>query len=176
MKNKYSVVANAIVQPKGSLAMGRILNIGQTARRLRAKTPIAYITSVDTNDPFNQAMLAVEPEQQEMSNPSVCTRQMPEHDDRVIILASLGLELDNPNLMPEQFVQLTELLFHYQDIFSVDYEQLPVSKLPPHELILTDYTPIRRKQYPLSPQQERVMEKYIDKLIKGNVVRHSRSP
>jgi hypothetical protein len=84
--------------------------------------------------------------------------------------------LDNPNLTPEQFVQLTELLFQYQDIICSDYEQLPFSKLPPHELTLTDYTPIRQKQYPLSPQQEQVMEKYVDKLLKANIVRHSRSP
>jgi hypothetical protein len=176
LKNKYLVVANALVQPKGSFTIGRILNIGQTPRKLRANTPIATIASVDMEDPFNQAMLTEEPEEVEIMESSKGKRQMPEHEERVKILTSLGLQLDNPNLTPEQFAQLTELLFQYQDIFCSDYEQLPISKLPPHELTLTDHTPIRQKQYPLSPQQEQVMEKYVDKLLKAKIVRHSRSP
>jgi hypothetical protein len=69
-------------------------------------------------------------------------------------LTSLGLKLDKTNLTPEQFAQLTEVLFQYQDIFCSDYENLPESRLEPYELVLTDYTPIRQRQYPLSPQQE----------------------
>jgi hypothetical protein len=109
LKSKYLVVANALVQPKEAFTMGRILKIGQTARKLRAKTPIATIASIDTTDPFNQAMLAEEPEYTETQQSSNGMRQMPKHQDRVKILASLGLTLDNPNLTPEQFAQLTEL-------------------------------------------------------------------
>jgi hypothetical protein len=90
-------------------------------------------------------------------------------------LTSFGLKLDNTNLTPEQFAQLTELLFQYQDIFCSDCENLPESKLKPYELVLTDYTPIRQKQYPLSPQQEQVMEKYADKLLKAKIVGPSKS-
>jgi hypothetical protein len=115
--------------------MGRILNIGQTPRRLRAKTPIGQITSVDTQDPFNQAMLAADVEQTANSFQSGQYRQVSEHDDRVRILTSLGLMLDNTNLSPEQFAQFTELLFQYQDIFCSDYENLPESRLPPHKVL-----------------------------------------
>jgi hypothetical protein len=91
------------------------------------------------------------------------------------VLTSLGLKLDNTNLTPEQFAQLTELLFQYQDIFCSDYENLPESKLQPYELVLTDYTPVRQRQYPLSPLQEEVMEKYADKLLKAKIVAPSKS-
>jgi hypothetical protein len=37
LKNKFLVVANAVVHPKGSYTIGRILNTGLTPRRLRAK-------------------------------------------------------------------------------------------------------------------------------------------
>jgi hypothetical protein len=170
LKNKYLVVANAIVQPQRSTTMGRILNIGQTPRRLRASTPIAHITSVDTQDPFNQAMLAAEIDPTTNASQSGRFHQMPEHDERVKVLTSLGLRLANTNLTPEQFAQLTELLFQYQDIFCSDYENLPESRLEPYEFVLTDYTPIRQRQYLLSPQQEEVMEKYADKLLKANLV------
>jgi hypothetical protein len=125
LKNKYLVVANAIVQPQGSTTMGRILNIGQTPRRLRARTPIAHITSVNTQDPFNQAMLAAEIDPTTNAFQSGRFHQMPEHDERIKVLTSLGLKLENTNLSPEQFAQLTEVLFQYQDIFCSDNENLP---------------------------------------------------
>jgi hypothetical protein len=176
LKNKFLVVANAIVKPKGNYTIGRILNIGLTTRRLRARTPIAYITPIDMNDPFNKAMLSVDTEQQESQEKSPRVTNMPEHADRIPILKALGLKLDNPNLTEEQFSQLTALLYEYQDIFCADYENLPISKLPPYQIKLTNDTPIRQKQYPLSPQQEMVMEKYVDKLLKAKIVQPSVSP
>jgi hypothetical protein len=64
LKNKFLVVANAVVHPKGSYTIGRILNTGLTSRRLRAKTPIARISLIDTSDPFNAAMLSIDDEQE----------------------------------------------------------------------------------------------------------------
>jgi hypothetical protein len=176
LKNKFLVVANAIVKPNGNYTIGRILNVGLTTRRLRARTPIAYITPIDMNDPFNKAMLSMDTEQQELQEKSPRVTNMPEHADRIPILKALGLKLDNPNLTEEQFSQLTALLYEYQDIFCADYENLPVSKLPPYQIKLTNDTPIRQKQYPLSPQQELVMEKYLDKLLKAKIVQPSVSP
>jgi hypothetical protein len=175
LKNKYLVVANAIIQPQGARTIGRVLNIGQTPRRLRAGTPIACISAIDAQDPFNQAMLAAEVKTStETSQVGQC-QQIPAHEERIKVLTSLGLKLDNTNLTPEQFAQLTELLFQYQDIFCSDYENLPESKLQPYELVLTDYTPVRQRQYPLSPLQEEVMEKYADKLLKAKIVAPSKS-
>jgi hypothetical protein len=175
LKNKYLVVAKAIIQPQGATTLGRVLNIGQKPRRLRAGTPIAHITAVDTHDPFNQAMLAAEVESSTNTSQAGRFHQIPAHDERVKVFTSLGLKLDKTNLTPEQFAQLTEVLFQYQDIFCSDYENLPESKLQPYELVSTDYTPIRQRQYPLSPQQEQVMEKYADKLLKAKIVGPSKS-
>jgi hypothetical protein len=145
LKNKFLVVTNAIVKPKGNHTIGRILNIGLTIRRLRAKSPIAYITPIDMNDPFNKAMLSVDTEQQESQEKSPKVTNVPEHADRIRILKALGLKLDNPNLTEEQFSQLTALLYEYQDIFCADYENLPISKLPLYQIKLTNDTPIRQK-------------------------------
>jgi hypothetical protein len=176
LKNKFLVVANAIVKPKDNYTVGRILNIGLTTRRLRARTPIAYLYPIDLNDPFNKAMLSMDTEQHEAQETSPRRTHMPEHADRITILKALGLKLDNPNLSEEQFSQLTALLYEYQEIFCADYENLPISKLPPYQIKLTNDTPIRQKQYPLSPQHEKVMEKYVDKLLKAKIVEPSVSP
>jgi hypothetical protein len=175
LKNKFLVVANAVVHPKGSYTIGRILNTGLTPRRLRAKTPIARISLIDTSDPFNAAMLSIDDEQETCDKETRRTVQMPEHADRLKLLNIKGLTFDNPDLTEEQFSQLTALLYEYQEIFCADYEQLPMSNLPPYEVKLTSNTPIRQKQYPLSPQQEVVMEKIVDKLLQAKIVQPSKS-
>jgi hypothetical protein len=175
LKNKFLVVANAVVHPKGSYTIGRILNTGLTPRRLRAKTPIARISLIDTSDPFNAAMLSIDDEQETCDKETRRTVQMPEHADRLKLLNIKGLTFDNPDLTEEQFSQLTALLYEYQEIFCADYEQLPMSNLPPYEIKLTSNTPIRQKQYPLSPQQEVVMEKIVDKLLQAKIVQPSKS-
>jgi hypothetical protein len=50
-----------------------------------------------------------------------------------------------------------------------------MSNLPPYEIKLTSNVPIRQKQYPLSPQQEVVMEKIVDKLLQAKIVQPSMS-
>jgi hypothetical protein len=151
------------------------LNTGLTPRRLRAKTPIARISLIDVSDPFNAAMLSIDGEQETCTNETRRTVPMPEHADRLKLLNIKGLTFDNPDLTEEQLSQLTALLYEYQEIFCADYEQLPMSNLPPYEIKLTSNVPIRQKQYPLSPQQEVVMEKIVDKLLQAKIVQPSKS-
>jgi hypothetical protein len=176
LKNKFLVVANAIVLPKGSYTIGRILNTGLTPRRLRAKTPIVRISLIDMSDPFNAAMLSIDGEQETCNKETRRTVQTPEHADRVKLLNIKGLTFDNPDLTEEQFSQLTALLYEFKKKFCAEYEQLPMSNLPPYEIKLTSNVPIRKKQYPLSPQQEVVMEKIVDKLLQAKIVQPSKSP
>jgi hypothetical protein len=165
LKNKFLAVANAVVHPTGRYIVGRILNTGLAARRLRARTPIARISPIDTNAPFNRAMLSIDEGCKTCETDTHRTVDMPEHADRVKLLNLKGLNFDNPDLTEEQFSQLTALLYEYQELFCADYEQLPLSNLPPYEIKLTTDKPMRQKQYPLSPQQEAVMEKIVDKML-----------
>jgi hypothetical protein len=57
-----------------------------------------------------------------------------------------------------------------------DVEQLPASTLPPYRINLTNPQPVRHKRYPLSPQHEKLLEQYADKLLKAGVVEPSTSP
>jgi hypothetical protein len=82
-KNKFLVVANAVVHPEGSYTIRRILNTGLTPRRLRVKAPIARISLIDMSDLFNAAMLSIDGEQETCDKEARRTVQMPEHADRV---------------------------------------------------------------------------------------------
>jgi hypothetical protein len=117
LKNKFLVVANAVVHPTGRYTVGRILNTGLTARRLRARTPIARISPKDMNDPFNRAMLSIDEGCKTRETDTHGTVDMPEHADRVKLLNLKGLTFDNPDLTEEQFSQLTALFCEYQKLF-----------------------------------------------------------
>jgi hypothetical protein len=117
-KKKFLVVANAVVHPTDRFTVGRILNTGLTARRLRARTPIARISPIDMNDPFNRAMLSIDERRKSCETDTHRTVDMPEHADRVKLLNLKCLIFDNPNLTDEQFSQLTALLYEYQEIFA----------------------------------------------------------
>jgi hypothetical protein len=52
-------MAGALVHPTENTTICHVINTGKTPRRMRAKTPIAQIGSIDLNDPFNQAMLSI---------------------------------------------------------------------------------------------------------------------
>jgi hypothetical protein len=174
IKNKFLLVAGALVHPTKGTTICRVINTGKTPRRLRAKTPIAQISSIDLNDPFNQAMLSLN--LTEETHKPVDKTNMPPHAERQRFLEAKGLAFDNPNLTEEQFSDLTALLYEFQDIFCGPNEQLPVSKLPAYHIHLTDNQPVRQRRYPLSPKQEDLLEQYADKLLAEKVVQPSKSP
>jgi hypothetical protein len=170
------LVAGTLIHPEGDTTLCKILNIGLKPQRLRVKTPIAQIGQIDLTDPFNRAMLCVYLPDNLQDENNVKVHSLPSHEERVRILESKGITFDNPNLTLDQFSELTALLFEYQDLFCSDYEQLPTSRLSPYRIELTNNRPVRQKRYPLSPQQERLLEQYTDKLLKTKIVEPSTSP
>ena len=176
LKNRFLVTAGALVHPTGRSTICRILNTGLTSQKLRAGTTVAQLSAIDLADPFNAAMLSVDISDKRPTDIGHSNKTVPSHEERIKILETKGLKLDGSPLDVGQFAQLTELLWEYQEIFCADYEQLPTSKLAPYHINLTNDQPIRQRQYPLTPQNERIMEKYVDKLLKAKIVETSHSP
>jgi hypothetical protein len=121
-----------------------MLNSGLTPRKLRANTMVATITSIDVTDPYNKAMLSMNVDDSPPPDTAVNKSKLPSHQERLKFLQTMGFPLDNTNLTEDQFSELTALLYQFQDIFCVDYEQLPVSKLPPCHINLQNTQPIRQ--------------------------------
>jgi hypothetical protein len=131
IKNKFLLVAGTLIHPEGDTTLCKILNTGLKPQRLRVKTPFAQIGQVGLTDPFNRAILCVDLPDNLQDKNKVKVYSLPSHEERVRILESKGITLDNPNFTLVQFSELTALLFEYQDLFCSDYEQLPTSRLPP---------------------------------------------
>jgi hypothetical protein len=168
-------VAGALIHPTSNFTICRICNIGQTPRRLRANTPVACISPIDLNDPVNKAMMTVDLQGSSTAPIVEDESKLPPHEERMKFLKEKGLPLNNANLTPAQFSQLSALLYQYEEIFCSDIEQLPESALPPCHIYLKNDKPIRQRRYPLPPAHERVLDKFIDKYLKSEIIVPARS-
>jgi hypothetical protein len=175
IKNMFLAVAGAVIHPTTNVTICRICNIGLTPRKLRANMPIARISKVDLSDPGNRAMLSLDAEMSQNACQTLPEINLPPHEERMQFLKEKGLEIDNQNLTPEQLSQLSALLYEFEDVFCSEYDNLPVSSLPPYHIKLKDDRPIRQKRYPLPPLQEELLERYADKLLAAKIVEPSQS-
>ena len=122
IKNKFLLVAGALVHPTDRFTICRVLNAGLTPRKLRIHTPIAKISNIDLEDPYNRAMLSIDTCENRAYGIPLAKTDLPPHEQRVQVLQAKGLVFDNPHLSYEQFSRLTALLYEYQEIFCADYD------------------------------------------------------
>jgi hypothetical protein len=176
IKNQFLMVAGALIHPTNHRTVCCLLNAGQTPQKLRKYTPIARISAVDLNDPCNEVLLSIDLRHSAQDSVQNSKTELLSHEQRQEYLEKLGLTFDEMCLSPEQFFKQTALLFEYQEIFYSDVEQLPASTLPAYRINLTNPQPVRQKRYPLSPQHEKLLEQYVDKLLKAVIVELSSSP
>jgi hypothetical protein len=169
LKNKFLLVQRALIHPKSNFTVCSV-KFRLTPRKLRANTMVATITSIDVNDPYNKAMLSMNVDDSPPPNTAVNKVKLPSHQEQLKFFQTMVFPLDNTNLIEDQFSEIAALLYQFQDIFCVGYEQLPVSKLPPCHINLQNTQPKRQKRYPLPPQQERVLEEHVDKLMRAGIV------
>jgi RNase H-like domain found in reverse transcriptase/Reverse transcriptase (RNA-dependent DNA polymerase)/Integrase zinc binding domain/gag-polyprotein putative aspartyl protease/Integrase core domain len=163
------LVAAAVVSPSRSTTICRIANVANVEYRIRKGTPIATISTMNMNDPETQRLLTMD--QQATTLPSKKNVVMPSHEERLNQLKKLGLSLENSNLTLDEFQQLTALLYEFREIFCNNVDELPISTLPEYTVpVDPNVKPIRQKRYPLPPIHERILEKYVDKLLKAGIV------
>lgn len=143
IKNRFLLAAGTIIHPINHLTMCRILNPGTTSKKLKARMPIAQVSSIDMNDPNNRAMLTVDATEANYSESHNVRSTLPPHDERLKFLETKGLRFENHQMTDQQLAELTALLYEFESIFCADYETLPMSKLPPYHIKLDDDRPLK---------------------------------
>jgi hypothetical protein len=112
IKNKMVGVAAALVQPHLPVTACRVINLADSPRYLRDKTPIGIISALDLKDPFNIA--AINEPQTPTEQSIACDQEIPpEHAERVCILNEIGLSFKDNKLTDDEFEQLTKLIYRY---------------------------------------------------------------
>ena len=176
LKDKLIAIAGAIIQPFNMETMCRIVNLAAHPRKIRAKTPIAQIMNVDFLDPINSVMF----EKQHRKAPrteinSITEMTIPPHHERVKALEEIGLDISQADLDATNYGKLTALLYEFKSQFAKDGAGVVRSNLTPHEIILTDETPIRVKQFRQPPHLQDTIRKHCQELHAANIIEPSDS-
>ena len=176
IKNRFLMVARALIEPKSQYTICPVCIVGRVARKLKADTPLARIIPISGHEFDSLQILPLDVQNDQTSDMTQNEANLPLHEERLRILREKGLELNNDNLTPEQFKQLSALLYEFQEIFCSEYEKLPLSRFPPYHINLKSDKPVRQKRYPLSPHQEQLLERYADRLLAAGIIQKSTSP
>jgi hypothetical protein len=157
--------------------MCRVVNLGSTTRRLRQRTPIAQITPVDLSNPDNIMVMSDNQQNGTTANEDkLSTENQPPHEERIKVLKELGVDIDTAEVSTEDHEKLTALLYRYKGLFASDLEGVGRSNLTPHDIMLTDETPIRVKQFRQPPHMQEVIKEHCQKLLDSNIIEKTNSP
>jgi hypothetical protein len=94
IKNQFLMVAGALIHPTNHLTVCCVLNAGKTPQKLRKYTPIARISAIDLNDPYNEALLSIDLRHSAEDSVPNAKTELLSHEQRREYLEKLGLTFD----------------------------------------------------------------------------------
>ena len=155
--------------------MCRIVNLAAHPRRIKAKTPIAQIMNVDFMDPINAVMFDKKRRKAQRTEVNSMTETttppvMPPHNERVKELEEMGVDISKADLDDTNHENLTALLYEFRSLFAKDGTGVVRSNLTPHEIILTDETPIRVKQFRQPPHLQETIRQHCKDLLAAKII------
>ncbi|GBL98739.1 Transposon Ty3-I Gag-Pol polyprotein [Araneus ventricosus] len=85
--------------------------------------------------------------------------------------ALLATELDDL-----QRKELLSLLVEFTDVFDLENKPVKVSSKVKHRINTADSQPVKQKPYRVSFEERRVIQEEVDKMLKLDIIEHSKSP
>ena len=76
----------------------------------------------------------------------------------------------------EERLKLLKLLFKYRNVFSVDDTDIGTTSILKHRIVPKSNKIVYRRQYKLSEEQQKQLDKEVDNLLKAGVIKESMSP
>jgi hypothetical protein len=174
--DKTLLVAKALVRPNRHETFCRVANLTSRPKRLRRGTPIAMISPINAQDSENVRLLSTNFENKQTDINVIQEQSDISHEEKLAHLQTLGLSFKDTKLAPDDMIKLCAFLYDNRDLFATDMTQLPPSNLPAMKIELTDYKPIRQRQYRLSPHLQKELENQCDQLQQSGVIRQTVSP
>jgi hypothetical protein len=170
-------VARVLVQPESRRTICRVMNVMDTPQTLRRGTKIAYLSAIDTSDPFNIAALnGAQNHDLDSSSPSdnkvQSTGTDPPFEDKQKAVLNTGIKLHSAQekLTATEFRELVDLLYEYRHLFITDESNIPASTLPPVRIPMLDNKPVRRPPYKLDPELDAQLHAELSKWRKAGIL------
>ena len=181
-------IARGIVQPRTHRTVCQIINVTTSMQTIRKGTPLAYLSLIDLNDPFDRDALdgmhharadfinsIHQPAASSTTDNPVDATPLTDKI-KAITDTCLDIQQANERLAAYELAQLVDLLFQYRHLYITDDSQLERANLPKIPIPLSDSIPVRTKPYRLPPVLEAVLNKQLSKLRVAGILEHSTSP
>ena len=88
----------------------------------------------------------------------------------------LGIELDRPDMTPEDRQKFVDLINEFGDCFAKTLKDLGGTKLVMHKIDTGDAPPVSRKPYKCSPDAQREITKQVNQMLEADIIEPSCSP
>jgi hypothetical protein len=170
------LVAKCLVKPVNHFTSCKIANFTNRPRRLKKGSVVAMITPVNAADSVNRKTLNPGTFNKFNSVNTTETTDHVTHEEKLHTLQALGISFKDTVLEHADMVKMCNFLYKNRDLFATDMTQLPPSNLPAMKIELTDYKPIRQKQYRMSPHLLKEAERQCLEMEKSGIIRPSLSP
>ena len=102
--------------------------------------------------------------------------EVSENPTRKYTFEELGIELDRPNLSPEDRQKFVDLINEFGDCFAKTLNDLGGTKLVMHKIDTGDAPPVSRKPYKCSPEAQREITRQVNQMLEADIIEPSVSP
>ena len=128
------------------------------------------ISTLITNSPSCNA----KPHSKTPSDTSIpCINELQTDTQYIETAKSLGVDLSQSTLTPEQQRRLLVLIGKNRDVFATYTAESCHTNLYPHKIIAKDVTPVRRPQYRTNPEQKAEIERQTRDLEEHGIISKS---
>ena len=152
-RTKYWL-AKAIVQPRHKTCVTRILNPTNQTIRIRRNTILGTFDIIDEGDIFS--------DKTDKSNPT----QGKQNKN----LWDLGIKIENENLIPNQKLELEEILNENIDLFPTGLSDIPGINLLQYVINTGDAESTRQHSYRYTPEYRREIERQVKEMLENDII------
>ena len=153
------IVARSLVNT-GENMLCRVLNPLQTSIKLRAHSPVGYLSAIQDTYVAN-------------STPPAINGELPSVDFMKQRLTEKGVSLQDTALTGKDLESLIKLLYINMDIMATSLSDLPGTTAIYHRIDTGDSPPIRQRQYRMGPEEKQEISRQTKEMLAANIIEPS---
>ena len=135
--------------------------------------PLSHFTTSAVIDGKLERVTFINTENEELEPPQILDIDPLDANDRLRLLKQ---SIRTNHIEPQLRKTIEKIIFGYSDIFTLESDPLPCTRLTEHEIILKDPKPINVRSYRPPECHKNEIKRQIDDMLKKSVIEPSDSP
>ena len=167
---KNIAMAKCLVSPTKHETFCKVMNPTQAAVVLKRNTRLGTIQPIGNNEIFALG------DSTETSIPNIKTDKNLSLKEAEEIISELGIKIGREHLSDQEYCNLTKFLAQNQDLFAREMVDLPGTDVMKVKIDTGDAKPVHSRQFRVSPEDRREIDRQVLEMAKHNIISPSDSP